>query len=277
MFAVSKVAGYLATPSNLLVILALLGALAGARRWGRRLCLASLLLLAFLGLAPAGFWLLLPLENRFPAFGDDSGSVAGVIVLGGAVHPNTGFARGQLVVGDAAERVIAMADLARRYPQARIVFSGGNGALIKGGKPEADAVERFAPTLGIEASRIIFENRSRTTAENAGEVRRLVTPQPGERWLLVTSAWHMPRAMGVFRAVGFAVTPYPVDYRSGARSDLLAAGSSMASSIDRFDLAVREWVGLVIYRLSGRSEALFPGPSSPSPVGPDRVSAGPIR
>lgn len=261
MFAVSKIVWYVATPSNLLVLLALVGACAGARRWGRRLCLASLLLLAVLGLAPAGFWLLLPLENRFPPYQDDGAPVAGVIVLGGAVHPNTTFARRQLVVGDAAERVIAMADLARRHPGARIVFSGGSGALIKGGEPEADAVAAFGATLGLDVGRITFENRSRNTAENAEEVRRLVAPQAGERWLLVTSAWHMPRAVGAFRAAGFAVTPCPVDYRSGARSDLLAAGSSMASGLDRFDLAVREWVGLLVYRLSGRSDALFPAPS----------------
>lgn len=258
-FFLSKVAWFLASPSNLLTLTALFGALAARRRWGRRLCLSSLLLLAALGLLPAGHWLLLPLENRFPAYRDDGAPIAGVIVLGGGVHPNTSFARDQLAVGEAAERVLAMAELARRHPEARIVFSGGAGSVRRTAPPEADAVARYGAALGIDVGRITFENRSRNTAENASETRALLDPGPGQRWLLVTSAWHMPRAMGAFRKQGFSVVPYPVDYRTGARGDLFAPEASVATGLDRLDTAVREWLGLVSYRLGGRTEALFPG------------------
>lgn len=260
MFALSKIGWFLLTPSNLLIVGAVVGALAGRRRWGRYLCLASLTGALLLGLSPAGFWLLVPLENRFPVSPEDGRPVAGVIVLGGAVQADTSLARGQLVTGDASERVIAMADLARRHPEARIVFSGGSGALVKGGRPEAEAVRLHGATLGIDPGRILFEDRSRTTAENADEVRRLLAPKPGERWLLVTSAWHMPRSVGAFRHAGFDVVPYPVDFRTGAPGDLLAGTTSVGSGLARVDLAVREWAGLLAYRLSGRTDSLLPGP-----------------
>lgn len=266
MFALTKVAWFLATPSNLLALGALLGALAARRIWGRGLCLLCLGAAVLLGLSPAGFWLLLPLEDRFPAYREADAAVAGIVVLGGAVQPDTSAARGQLATGDAAERMIAMADLARRHPAARIVFSGGSGALVKGGVPEAEAVRLHGAALGIDVGRILFEDRSRTTAENAREVRRLVAPGAGERWLLVTSAWHMPRAVGAFRQAGFAVVPYPVDYRTGAPGDLVAGTTSVASGLNRVDLAVREWAGLLAYRLSGRSEAVLPAPSSGGPI-----------
>ena len=275
-FVLSKAGWFLATPSNLLTLLAVIGVLGAGRPWGRtwgrpwgriwghlwgrRLAAGSLGLIAAFGIGPVGTWLLAPLENRFPPYSDDGTPIAGVVVLGGAVRPGLSFARDQLTVGDAAERVIAMADLARRHPAARIVFTGGSGAVVDDERPEAEAVARFAPTLGIDPNRILYENRSRTTAENARDTRALVTPKTGERWLLVTSAWHMPRAIGTFRRVGFPVQAYPVDYRTGTAGDHLIPEPSIASGLDRFDLAVREWAGLVAYRLAGRSESLLPAP-----------------
>lgn len=265
MFVLSKLLWLLATPSNLLVTLAILGAiLALARRprlarLGRRLGLGSLILLAICGLGPVGTWLLLPLEDRFPPYEEDGKPLAGVIVLGGAAFPNLSFDRHQLVVGDAAERLIALADLSRRKPGLRLIFTGGSGSVLGEEVAEAAAVARFGAVLGLEPARVTYERLSRTTWENARLTKPLLPPDADGRWLLVTSAWHMPRAVGAFRAATIDVVPYPVDYRT-SRERRWRSEPSIASGLDRVDLGLREWIGLLVYRLTGRSSALFPAP-----------------
>lgn len=263
MFVASKIAWFLATPSNLLVALGLVGAIlaCAARprlaRVGRRLAIVSLALVLLLGISPAGTWLLYPLEQRFPAFVEDEKPIAGAIVLGGAILPNLSFDRRQLVLGDAGERIVAFADLARRYPNLRLIFSGGSGALLGEDAVEAAAFARFGTSLGIEPSRVTLERVSRTTWENAQMSKPILSPDAEGRWLLVTSAWHMPRAVGAFRAAGIDVVPYPVDYRTSPVR-LWRLEPSIATGLERVDFAVREWLGLLGYRLAGRSSALFP-------------------
>jgi uncharacterized SAM-binding protein YcdF (DUF218 family) len=263
VYVLSKLAWLLATPSNLLVFLGLLGAslsfLRGPRiaRFGRRLGLGALLTMTICGFAPVGTWLLYPLEQRFPASAEDDRPLAGIIVLGGAILPNLSFDRRQLVLGDAAERVVALADLARRHRELRLIFTGGSGAILGDDAAEAAALARFGATLGIETARVTYERQSRTTWENARETKALLAPDADGRWLLVTSAWHMPRAMGAFRAAAINVVAYPVDYRTSP-ARLWRLEPSIASGLDRTDTAVREWAGLVSYRLAGRSSALFP-------------------
>lgn len=104
-----------------------------------------------------------------------------------------------------------------------------------------------------------MERRSRNTYENAVFTKALVAPKPGERWLLVTSAYHMPRSVGLFRRAGFLVEPYPVDWRIGER--VFAFENVSADGLFRTDIAVREWLGLLAYRLSGRTGELLPGPA----------------
>ncbi len=165
--------------------------------------------------------------------------------------------RGAPDINEAAERIVVMASLARTYPAARLIYSGGNGSLYGGGS-EADAVRPIIESFGIADSRVIYEGRSRNTYENGVYSKALADPKPGERWLLVTSGYHMPRAMGVFRQVGFDVEAYPVDYRT--RGDLLTPFDDVSTGLRRTDAAMREWIGLVAYRLTGRSSAFFPQP-----------------
>jgi uncharacterized SAM-binding protein YcdF (DUF218 family) len=203
---------------------------------------------------------ILPLEGRFPAFADDGRPVAGIVVLGGAAQADESFARRQIAVNEAGERLIALADLARRYPAARLVFSGGGANLLVTEPPESEAVMAFAGSLGIPADRLEIETGSRTTSENAAYTQALVRPQPGERWLLVTSAWHMARSMGCFRKVGFPVTAYPVDFRTTGPEDRTRTFPVVSEGLRRLDIATKEWVGLLAYRLAGHTDALFPAP-----------------
>lgn len=262
-FALSKVLGFLATPSNAIGLIGVLGLLLLLTRFRRvaTACLgASVILLLICGLGPVGDALMLPLSERFPPWQERGGAPAGIVVLGGAISPGVSAARNTVELNAAAERMTAVAELARRYPQARIVFTGGNNNPFGAGETEAAAAGALFRSFGIAPSRIELEDRSRTTDENALFTRDLVRPAPGETWLLVTSAYHMPRAVGVFRRAGFTVEAYPVDFRTRGWVDAVTPFASIGAGLARTDTATHEWVGLLAYRLSGRSAELLPGP-----------------
>src|SRR3974390_3451087 len=261
-FILSKTLGFVAVPSNLLVLIGLAGiALVFPRfvRAGRRLLAASVILIVTMGVLPVGTALILPLEERFPQWNPAQGAPTGIIVLGGVISPENSAARGQISLDDAAERVTVPVELARKYPSVRIVFSGGNASLFSG-LSEADFALSFFESLGVPRDRITFETKSRNTAENALFTKRLIAPTPGEHWLLITSALHMPRAIGAFRQAGFPVEAYPVDYQTDGWEDLWGLPGSLMGGIRGLDIAVHEWLGLLAYWITGRIPVLFPGP-----------------
>jgi uncharacterized SAM-binding protein YcdF (DUF218 family) len=266
-FVASKILGFFAIPSNLVISLGILGVCLLPTRFaraGRGLAAASVIILAILGLSPIGNLLIIPLEQRFPAWNGAAGAPDGIIVLGGAIAPDVSRARNEIALNESAERTTVVAELARRYPEARILFSGGSGALIYDEGIEAEFAVRLFETFGIPRSRVMREDRSRNTVENAMFSKQMIAPKPGERWVLVTSAYHLPRAVGAFRKVGFAVEPYPVDWRTRGNEDAWRPFATLGDGLRRTDTAVREWVGLAAYWLSGRSSELFPGPGSGS-------------
>lgn len=261
-FSASKILWFFLTPSNLILLALLLGALLlWTRAWplGRKLILVALIFLILAGLSPLGNLLLLPLENRFPQWEPSSRSPAGIIVLGDSNETMIRLARGQVALNESAERMTEAVMLARRYPLAKLVFAGGDGGLLGGAGNEADDAKIFFVGLGVPSSQLIMEQASRNTYENAGLVAKAVQPKAGEVWLLVTSAAHMPRAVGCFRKAGMYVTPYPVDYRSRGWIGLTTFFSSTSAGLRRFDFAMREWMGLIAYRALGYTDALFPG------------------
>ncbi|MBZ8132542.1 YdcF family protein [Afifella sp. IM 167] len=265
-FIVSKVGGFFLAPSNALLVLALLGGallLLRFRLFGGAALTTSLVLLAACGWGPVANWLILPLENRFERPSADAPAPDGIIILGGALSDRVSSLRGSgLELTEAGDRVLAMIELARAYPKARIVFSGGTGLLVLDSpESEASLIGSVAEDLGLAPGRVELEPDSRNTAENARFSKRLVEPKPDETWWLVTSAYHMPRAIGCFRAAGFPVTAYPVDYRAAA-DDWLLPFSRIGAGLERTDIAAREWAGLLAYRLTGRVSSLFPGPQT---------------
>jgi uncharacterized SAM-binding protein YcdF (DUF218 family) len=262
-YHVSKIGWFLVEPSNLLAALAAAGlalSLLRFQRLGRLLLGLSIGCLLIFGLSPAANWLILPLEMRFPPPALDGRKVDGVIVLGGALQERQTLAHGPMALNDAGERIVALADLARRFPEARIVFTGGAGVYSGAPLPEGEVLRLKLGDLGLAPGRVIIESRSVDTYENAVLSKPIIQPKPGETWLLVTSAWHMPRSVGIFRRAGWQVTAYPVDYRTAGWRDLGRGFSSVSEGLRRTEVATREYLGLLIYRLSGRSEALFPAP-----------------
>jgi uncharacterized SAM-binding protein YcdF (DUF218 family) len=261
-FIASKTVGFFASPSNLLLSLGLVSLVLMATRWrlaGRRLTGVTLVLLAIAGLSPLGNWLIVPLENRFPAWDPARGAPDGIVVLGGAISPELSLARGVPDLNESAERITVAVALARAYPNARIIYSGGTGRIVRRNGVEADIAADLFEAIGLPRTRVVLEGRSRNTVENAEFSRALAAPKAGERWLLVTSAYHMPRSVGVFRQAGFAVEAYPVDWRTSG-DDIWLPFDTVSGGLRRTDTAVREWFGLLAYRLSGKTSALFPAP-----------------
>lgn len=265
-FLASKLLGPLLMPGNLLAAMGGVGLvchlfrrLRGTGRFLLGLSAAGFVAFAIL---PIGEWMIRPLETRFPQ-PPLPATVDGIILLGGALDPAVSAVWDRPTLTHAGERILVAPVLARRYPEAPLVFTGGSGALslAKEEPPEAPLAHQvLTEWLQVPAERLILEAKSRNTIENAAFVRDLVRPSPGETWLLVTSAWHMPRAMGVFRAAGWSVIPYPVDYRSRGEAHLRF---DLRTNLDIATLAAKEWVGLTAYWLTGRTSSLFPVPGTP--------------
>ena len=269
-FYIAKVLWFLLQPSTLIALLIGYGSIliwTGWARWGRRFVTIGAILLLVAGLSPLGNALILPLENRFPRPDlDRPPPPAGFIVLGGAEDRLVGAARNAPALNESAERVVEAAMLANRFFDAKIAFSGGEAGVLYTAGSEAEGAAALFISLGIARDRLILESAARDTYENAVLLKKELAHRgdlgAGKRWLLITSAYHMPRAMGAFRQAGFDVEAWPVDYRTRGRDDLTRPFDKVSEGLRRVDVAAREWAGLLAYWLTGRTDALFPAPSS---------------
>ncbi|WP_291960369.1 YdcF family protein [Chelatococcus sp.] len=282
-FYASKIIWFLTAPSTLMMATVCLGALLLFTRFfkmGRFLVALGALGFLVFGSSPVPRLMIRELERQFPpmtpAMTAETAAarpVDGIIVLGGALD----YRRGQMRLTDAGARVSAALALAHQHPEARVVFTGGHDAiLLRSPVSEADMARGLFQSASLADSRVVYEGQSRNTRENALFTAKLVTPQPGERWLLVTSAFHMPRAMGTFRAAGFDVEPYPVDFRADDSIDDIRPFRMVSEGLRLTDLTVREAMGLIAYRLNGYTDALLPSPTNGGKAAPlNRAAAAP--
>jgi uncharacterized SAM-binding protein YcdF (DUF218 family) len=210
-----------------------------------------------LGTVPVGDWLLYQLEHRFPQMTAPPTHVDGIILLGGEINARRTLESGQPSLGRSA-RLLAFADLARRFPDARLVFTGGIGSLFDT-HTEAEAMPIAFRAVGIDPDRVLLESRSRNTYENAIYSRDLVSPQPGETWLLVTSAAHMPRAVGTFRRAGFPVIAYPTEMLTRDPLDWKFR-FTFDGGFNDLGQPLKEIIGLAAYRALDRTDSWFPAP-----------------
>ena len=259
---VSKVFSPLLDPGNFLLFVLLAGVILMWTRFakiGRIMAGTAVAGFLIIAMLPLGTWLIPPLENRFAASVSAPAKVDGIIVLGGAAQSFLTSKRNQLSLNANAERLTEFITLARRYPSARLVFTGGSSALRGSVVSEADVAEKLFNNLGLPSSRIHFERNARNTWENAQKTYPVIKPHADEVWLLVTSARHMPRAMGVFRQTGWAVQPWPVDYRTGGEIGF-GLRFNLRAGLTGFSEAIREWTALVVYFILERTADLFPVP-----------------
>lgn len=261
MFLVSKIFWLVAQPLSLAFLALFAGVLlmlGRFRRSGGTLSASGLAILFVTLFTTAGSYFLQILEDRFPRPATEPTELACIIVLGGAFENVVMASRGGMELNQAAERFVETLRLARAYPQARILVSGGDGSLSGIYEGDAHASQKFFGTFGIGSNRLIREGESRTTFENARYTRDLLAENGLERCALVTSAYHMPRSIGLFRANGMEVTPWPTDYRTSGKVRLGFDFTQPSLNAQLATTAAKEWTGLVAYYLLGRTETLLP-------------------
>jgi uncharacterized SAM-binding protein YcdF (DUF218 family) len=259
-FLLSKMAWFVISPETVLILLVVTSwilLLRGATKWAKRLLglvAVTMLVLSFL---PVGEWVLYPLEMRFPANPPLPREIDGIVVLGGGEDPvRSGFWQ-QAEVNDSAERFLASIMLARRYPTAKVVFSSGSGSVLDQDHKSTDVARMLYQQQGLDLARIIFESGSRNTAENVSLSKRLVKPGRGESWVLVTSAFHMPRSIGIFCKAGWSVIAFPVDHKT-LPGHMLRMDAGLLGNLANLSTGIKEWIGLAAYYLTGKTTAPFP-------------------
>jgi uncharacterized SAM-binding protein YcdF (DUF218 family) len=227
-------------------------------RLGRFLVACATAFLFIVLIAPIDEWLSRPLENRFPR-PPWPAHIDGILVLGGGLHPQMLRLRGVPALERSEGRVVEGVVASRHYPDAKLVFSGGSGLLTSEGA-EADVAGAIFQGLGVDMHHVVLEKQSRDTWENFLDSRALVKPKPGEHWLLVTSALHMPRAMGVAARLGWPMIPWPAYYTTYPHAQGLGFSWPVrfTTTARNLEEAVHEWAGLIAYRLAGRTCAWFP-------------------
>lgn len=257
-FPLSKALWFVLAPSHLLLLMALgaaAAALAGRPRATRALAIATAVMFVVIGVLPTGAWLARPLEDAYPRPAPPP-QVDGILTLGGGLNTRRLLSRQAPPAAASEARLVSAFELARRYPTARVVFSGGWAPY-----PDATAARYVFAQLGLDPARLLVEDRSRNTYENLLFSQRLARPKPGETWLLATSALQMPRAMAVARKLGWKLVPWPSDYLTDDTANLLLPTEELdpVGRMGLTDAAVHEWIGLLAYRLGNFAT---PGPKA---------------
>lgn len=267
-FYASKIFWLIAQPDHFLLLMLVLGLLLWRRVIGVTLVWSSVFVLLILSFFPVANYLLEPLEQRFsqPDLSKVKEPIAGIIVLGGGEDPELSALHGAPQFNQGAERLMVVPALMLRYPELKVIFTGGSGSLATPEYRGGDVAQQWLTQQGLGA-RSIIERDSRNTFQNALYTRELINEmedRPEGKWLLVTSAFHMARSVGVYRKVGIDVIAYPVDYRMVENRVRVSLNGNMAD----LNTAVREWIGLVAYYLSEKTSELLPAPNENKDIEP---------
>lgn len=259
---------FMAAPSNAIAVVLAVGVVAlvlGFRRSGLAVVLIGAVLVVVCGYTTLGLALLRPLEQRFPPEPALQAPPDGILILGGAINAAMEQGGRPISITGSGDRFTVVAGLARRFPDARIFIASGGAPGGASGATELSVGTRLLESFGVDGARISGDTRSANTWDNARFAREALDPKEGETWLLVTSAWHMPRAVGAFREAGWTgIVPWPVDYYT-LDGDWPGVVASLSAGLGLTDAAAHEWVGLASYFLKGRSSALFPAPAAQQP------------
>lgn len=252
-FLLSKLFWFVVAPSHVIIWLIIAAAILlylNRIRTAKWVASAAAVIAVLIGLLPFGAWLMAGLENNYPLRKTPT-HVDGIIVLGGGSRTDIFLARQSIATDHGLPRLVETAMLARRYPNARVVFTGGSGDPRQQNFPEAITARHILLGLGVPPAQLVVEGKSRNTWENFVFTKQIIKPRPGETWLLVTSAFHMPRALGIAERVGWQVQPWPVDYFT--TDHIRFTPEAVIDNIERTDIAFHEYLGLLTYRLSGKS------------------------
>lgn len=259
-FWISKLTWVVISPDSLLVILAAAGLFLlckKAYKPAKVLIGTVVFIMIIITLFPLGEWLLYPLETRFATNPKLPDKVDGIIVLSGASNPYGSAYWQQVELNGSAERIFAFMRLIKKYPHAVHVFTGGSGSMKYQQYKHAHTIQKLFQEQGVDTAGVVFEALSRNTYENARFSHAKVKPKPGERWILITTAYHMPRSVGIFQKLRWQVIPYPVDHYTNPEN-LFRVSTGFAQNLFILKTAAKEWIGLAAYFLTGKTNAILP-------------------
>lgn len=259
-FYFSKLIWLLVSPDSLifvLILVALVFMYTGKQKIAKILLTTVTALIIIIAFFPIGEWLLYPLESRFQTNPPLPEKVDGIIVLSGAEATELSHLWEQVELGAAAERGLTFIALANKYPAAKLAFTGGTGSLLKQEYKAADVAEKLFNNLSFDTKRINFERESRNTYENVIYSKKLIKPEHDKNWILITTSWHMPRSVGIFCKADWPVIPYPVDHQT-KKGDIFRIDFDLSKNLHTLKIAIKEWLGLFAYYLSGKTTAFFP-------------------
>ena len=259
-FYTSKIVWLLFSPDSLLLILIILSLFLvyfGKTSLAKKTLSAASIFLVTIAFFPMGEWLLYPLESRFQTNPLLPDKIDGIIVLSGAADPELAHIWNQVELGSSAERVLYFLKLAHKYPKAKLIFTGGTGSLINQEYKAADVAKKLFQQQEFDIDRIIFERKSRNTYENAIYSKNILKPFKNEKWILITTSWHMPRSVGIFCKINWPVIPYPVDHQT-KKDNLFRIDFNLSENLETLKMGIKEWLGLFAYYLSGKTTGFFP-------------------
>ena len=259
-FYLSKIIWAFISPDSLLLILILatlyLLFLKKYKTATKLLTFVSIILI-IIALFPIGKWMLYPLETRFQTNPTLPEKIDGIIVLSGAEAARLSSVWNQVELGGAVERSLYFLSLAKKHPKAKLIFIGGSGSMLEQNLKEADVAKKLYQQQGFDTNRIVFERKSRNTFESAINGTELIQPVKNEKWLLITTAWHMPRSVSVFCKAGWSVIPFPVDH-SVDKDNIFTIEFNLLDNLRTLKTAIKEWVGLFAYYVTGKTTAIYP-------------------
>lgn len=263
-FYLSKLFWLVVKPGNFLFLLITFGVLLlwnRKERWGRLILTVTLFGMAIVAFFPVGKWLLYPLEHHFSINPELPEKIDGIIVLSGGVGAKSTALMDQIQVNRQVDRELAFMRLARDYPDAKLLYTGGSSSLTHQQFKGADAARRMMQEQEFDVERVVFERESRNTAESAVLSKSIMQPKAGENWVLITTAWHMPRSVGIFCKAGWLTIPYPVDF-STTKERNFKLSFSFTGHLEQLEVGVKEWLGLTAYWLTGKTTGLLPSACS---------------
>lgn len=260
-FYLSKIGWMVLAPSHFLVLLLLISFFQSRLLARVFLQGAVALILLLCTVFPIGDWILLPLEQCFAERLPFAGTPNGYVVLGGAVDARISSARSNITFTNAADRVVQMAKIINTNPQMPVIYTGGSGAMFYQKFDEATAVKTFLSEAGFKTDAFFMEGASRNTYENAINSVKMMGKTPGQNWILLSSAYHLPRAMALFEKAGapdkISFHPMPVDYKTIGTLKF-GVDFDLVGSLSKIDIAAKEYLGLFLNKFLGKADTSWP-------------------
>ena len=208
------------------------------------------------GVMPTGKYLIYTLEKEFHDKIILPDKIDGILILSGASNPELTEEFNQINLSGSVERLTESIQLINQYPLAKIIFSGGSGTLKKFSLTQGEVVKMLFNNFDIDTSKIIFELNARNTYENILLSKKIANPMPSENWLLVTSAFHMSRAMNVAETLEWTFIPFAVDFKV-SKNFFWLPSLNFFENMNTFQFSSHEWIGLLAYYLMGRSNKII--------------------